>query len=75
MTRYCAREIGVWSEFVQEEEKMLYIPWDFMIQADHSIHARRQKLVLIKKYKTTCRLEDFAVPADHSENKKILGPY
>ena len=45
---------------------------DFMIQTDQLIQARRPGLVIInkkkrrkKKKKKTCRLVDFAVPADH----------
>ena len=40
------------------------ILWDFKIQTDHLIPARRPDLELIFK-KKICHLIDFAVPADH----------
>ena len=50
------------------------ILWDFEIQTDHLIPARRPDLVLINKKRKTCRIVDFAVPADHrvkiKENEK-----
>ena len=42
--------------------------WDFNIQTDHLIPARRPDLIIInnkRKKKTTCEIVDFAVPADH----------
>ena len=41
--------------------------WDFNIQTDHLIPARRSDLIIInkKKKKRTCKIVDFAVPADH----------
>ena len=43
--------------------------WDFEIQTDHLIAARRPDLIIIRKKrkekKRTCRIEDLAVPADH----------
>ena len=43
--------------------------WDFNIQTDHLIPARRPDLIIIKKKKKkkkrTCKIVDFAVPADH----------
>ena len=51
--------------------------WDFGRQADQQISARRPNFILInnkKKKKRTCRIVDFAVPADHrvqvQENEK-----
>ncbi len=40
---------------------------DFNIQTDHLIPARRPDLIIIikKKKKRTCKIVDFAVPADH----------
>ena len=46
------------------------ILWDFMIQTDHSIQARRPNQVLINKKKETCHLVDFDVPADNRVNMK-----
>ena len=44
------------------------LQWDFNIQTDHLIPARRLDLIIInkkKKKKRTCKIDDFAVPADH----------
>ena len=38
--------------------------WDFDIETDHLISARRPDLMIIKK-KRICKIIDFAVPADH----------
>ena len=53
------------------------ILWDFKLQTDHLISARRPDLVIINnnnKKKRTCRIVDFAVPANHrvktKENEK-----
>ena len=56
-----------------ETHKLL---WDFDIQPDHLISARRPDLLIVntKKKERTCRIVIFAVPADHKvklkENKK-----
>ena len=43
--------------------------WDFNIQMDHPIPARKPGLIIInkkkKKKKRICKIVDFAVPADH----------
>ena len=39
--------------------------WDFDIQADHLISARRPELIIINNKKRTCKIVDFAIPADH----------
>ena len=40
--------------------------WDFDIQTDHLIPARRPELIIInKKKKKICKIVDFAVPAEH----------
>ena len=39
--------------------------WDFDIQTDHLISARRPGLIIINKKKRTCKIVDFAAPADH----------
>ena len=36
-----------------------------IIHTDHLISARRPDLIIINKKKRTCRIVDFAVPADH----------
>ena len=54
------------------------LPWDFDWQTDHLISARRPDIIIINNNnnkKRTCKIVDFAVPADHwiklkeSENK------
>ena len=42
--------------------KLLY---DFDTHTDHLISARRPDLIIINKKKRTCKIVDFAVPADH----------
>ena len=44
--------------------------WDFNIQTDHLIPARRPDLKIINKKKRICRIVDFAVPADYRINLK-----
>ena len=39
--------------------------WDFDIHTDHLISARRPDLIIINKKKRTCKIVDFAVPANH----------
>ena len=39
--------------------------WDFDIQTDNPISARRPDLVIINKIKRTCKIVDFASPDDH----------
>ena len=50
------------------------ILWDFEIQTDHLISARRPDLIIINNKERTCRIVEFAVWADHrvklKENEK-----
>ena len=39
--------------------------WDFDIHTDHQISDRRRDIIIINKKKRTCKIVDFAVPADH----------
>ena len=39
--------------------------WDFEIQTDHKISARRPDLLIINKKKRTCRIVDSADPSNH----------
>ena len=39
--------------------------WDFDIQTDHLISARRPDLIIKKETKKICKIVDFAVLADH----------
>ena len=44
--------------------------WDFNIQTDHLIPARRLDLIIINKKMRICKIVDFAVPADQRINLK-----
>ena len=44
--------------------------WDFNIQTDHLIPARRPDLIIINKRKRIFKIVDFAVPAHHRINLK-----
>ena len=44
--------------------------WDFNIQTDLQIPARRPDLIIINKRKRICKIFDFAVPANHRINLK-----
>ena len=57
------------SEAVLENEMHKFL-WDFEIQTDHPIQARRPDLVLINEKKITCHLVDYAMSVDHSESKE-----
>ena len=41
------------------------LQWGLNIQTDHLISGRRPDLIIIKKKKRTCKIVNFAVPADH----------
>ena len=48
------------------ENEMHKLLWGFEIQTDHLISARRPDLIIInKKKKSTFRIVDFTVPANH----------
>ena len=44
--------------------------WDFNIQTDPLIQVRRPYLIIINKKMKTCKIVDFALPADHRINLK-----
>ena len=44
--------------------------WDFNIQTDHLIPARRPDLIIINKKKRICKIVDFPVPVYHRINLK-----
>ena len=50
-----------------DSQKLL---WDFNIQTDHLILARRPDLIIINKKKRICKIVDFPVPADHKIHLK-----
>ena len=41
------------------------LPWDFDIQTDHLISARRPNLIIINKRKRIYKIVHFAIPDDH----------
>ena len=49
--------------------------WDFSIQTDHVIEARRPDLVVVDKKERSCKIIDFAVPGysriEEKEKDKI----
>ena len=67
LNRKCNFEAGdKWYEHEPEsvlESEDYKILWDFSIQTDHVIEARRLDLVVVDK-KRTCKIIDFAVPGD-----------
>ena len=44
--------------------------WDFSIQTDHVIEARRPDLVAVDKKERICKIIDFAVPGDSRIEEK-----
>ena len=52
------------------ENEMYKILWSFEIQTDHQIPAKRPPLVIVNKTKSICRIVDFTIPANHSENQR-----
>ena len=58
---------GKWYEHVPEaviENEKVKILWDFNIQTDHQIEARRPDLVVVHKLERVTKIVDFAVPFD-----------
>ena len=51
-------------EYVLENQMQKFL-WDFEVQTDHLISARRPDQVIVNKKKRTCRTVNFAVPADN----------
>ena len=79
LARKCNFEAGYkWYEHEPEsvlENEDYKILWDFNIQTDHVIKARRPDLVVADKKRRTCKIIDFAVPRDsrivEKETEKI----
>ena len=59
-------------EFIQENEMHKFF-WNFEIQTDHKIPARRPDLMIINKKKRTRHLVDFAIPMNHRVKTKKAG--
>ena len=70
----CNFEAGYkWYELEPEsvlENEYFKILWDFSIQTDHVIEARRSDLVVVGKKDKSCRIMDFAVPGDSRIEEK-----
>ena len=46
--------------------------WDFSIQTDHVIEARRPDLVVVDKKDRICKITDFVVPGDLGRELQII---
>ena len=46
------------------------ILWDFSIQTDHVIEARRPDFIVVDKKRRTCKIIDFALPGDSRIGEK-----
>ena len=60
------------------ENEYYKILWDFSIQTDHVIEARRPDLVVVNKKERSCKIIDFAVPGDRrieEKEKDKIGKY
>ena len=44
--------------------------WDFNIQTDHVIEARRPDLFVVDKQEKSCKIIDFVVPGDRRVEEK-----
>ena len=56
-------------ESVLENEKSQLL-WDFEVETDHHIEARRPDLIIVDKERNTCQIVDFAIPGDHRVEMK-----
>ena len=70
----CNFEAGdKWYEHEPEsvlENEDYKILWDFSIQTDHVIEARRPDLVVVDKKERSCKISDFAVSGDSRIEEK-----
>ena len=74
LARKCNFEAGdKWYEHEPEsvlENEDYKILWDFSIQTDHVMEARRPDLVVADKKERSCEIFDFAVPGDSRIEEK-----
>ena len=49
--------------------------WDFRIQTDHVIEARRLDLVVVDKKRRACKIIDFVVPRIEEKEKEKIEKY
>ena len=54
------------------ENERCKILWDFNIQTDHVIQARRPDMIVINKKENTAQVIDFAIPHDSRVNSKEI---
>ena len=52
------------------ENDVYKLMWDFSIQTDHVIEARRPHLVVVDKKERSCKTIDSAVPGDSRTEEK-----
>ena len=57
-------------EYIWQNETYKLL-WDFETQKDYQISARLLDLIIINKAQGTCRIVNFAVPADHRVELKV----
>ena len=74
LARKCNFEAGEkWYDHEPEsvlENEDYKILWNFSIQTDHVIEARRPDLVVVDKKERSCKIIDFAVPGDRRIEEK-----
>ena len=82
LARQCNFEVGnKWYEHEPQsllENEDYKILWNFSIQTDHFIEARRPDLAAVDKKTRTCKITDFAVPGDsriEEKEKEKIGKY
>ena len=54
------------------ENNDFHILWDFEVQTDHVIEARRPDMIVTDKKNNTCKIIDFAVPFDSRVDAKEM---
>ena len=73
--RKCNFEAGdKWYDHEPEsvlENEDFKILWDFSVQTDHAIEARRPHLVVVDKKERSCKIIGFAVPEDSRIEEKV----
>ena len=71
--KYNTEVVDKWYEHEPEsvlENEDYKILWDFSIQTDHVIEARRPDLAVVDKKSRTCKIHDFAVPGESRIEEK-----
>ena len=74
LARKCNFETGYkWHEHEPEsvlENHDYKTLWDFSIQTNHVIEARRPDLVVVHRKERSCKIIDFAIPGDSTTEEK-----